>query len=393
MLQLAAALNRGRYAPLALFTEPGPIFDFARELGVPAQVLPLRSAFCYGAQVPVRFRMSIAFLSHFWSTVRATRQFLAEYKPDLVHLNTSVLVPVAMGVKRAGIPLVWHVREVPGLHPRLRRWQTGTILRLADHVITTSEYVRAAFATKSHTTAVHNAVRTEFFSLDTETVRNRIRAEFGLSSAVLVVGMIGSVQAEKGHYLLLEAARTLVRSLPEARFLIVAGGVGPEYASSWKGRLKRGFGIPFDNLEKMRLLVAESGLERHFIFTGFRQDIPEVLTAVDVLAFLPQAAEGFGRPLIEAMAIGCPVVASDIGPSREILGDSSGILIPPSESSSLTEALLRLLRDPALRVRLGQTGRQRVRSHFTLEQHVQAVEAVYQKVLEQRKPVVQDHGR
>ena len=384
MLQLAAGLDRTRYTPLAVFTQPGPILDFARDLGVPASVVPLRSAFAYGAHVPLRLRTLVPFLTQYWTTVRRAQALIRSERPDLVHLNTVVLLPTAVGVKRESVPLVWHVREVPGPHPLLRRWQTRAILRLADRVVANSEAVRAAFPEPDRVTVVHNAVDLAHFDLKALRAREQVRAAFGIPTNAPVVGMIGSVQVVKGHFLLVEAARRIVEQVPNAHFLIVAGGVGPEYVHSWKGRVKRMLGRPLDERERMEWRVRDAGLADRFHFTGFRSDIPQMLAATDVLAFLSQAPEGFGRPLIEAMAMARPVVATDVGPSREILGEGTGVLVPPGDQTALADALVTLLTDTRLRESLGRAGRCRVETMFTLRQHVKRMQRVYQDLLEAR---------
>ena len=386
MLQLAQRLDPGRFHPVVVFTEPGPILDFARDMDVPARVVPLRSAFFYSAHVPIRLRMLVPFLLYFWPAVRAAQELIRQEQPALVHLNTSVLIPTAIGVKREGVPLVWHVREVPGPHPWLRCWQTGIISRLADRVVVNSDFVRRAFPPEADVTVIHNALDLERFRIDQASARARIRDEFGLPPEVPVVGMIGSVQAVKGHYLLVEAARRMVREMPDVRFLIVAGGVGPEYARSWKGCLKRILRRPLDNLERMQRQVAAAGLQEHFVFTGYRSDIPEIIAAIDVLAFLPQAAEGFGRPLIEAMAMGRPAVATDIGPTREIIGQNSGILVPVGDTAAVADALCRLLGDSAAHAEMGAAGRARFLRYFQTSDHVAAVERIYDELLDLALP-------
>ena len=382
MLQLAASLDRSQYEPLVVFSESGPILDFARDLGVPARVVSLPSAFFYGAQVPIRVRMLASFSLNFWSTARAAEALMRREQPDLVHLNTSVLMPVAIGVKRLGIPLVWHVREVPGRAAWLRRMQTGTIIRLADTIVANSEVVRQAFPSNANIAVVHNAVDLKRFCIDVPKARARIRTELGLSDTAAVVGMIGSVQTVKGHDLLVRAASRVVKRVPDARFVVVAGGVGPDYRSSWKGYLKRAMGRPLDNLERMKRQVQAAGLDEHFAFTGYRGDIPEILAAVDVLAFLSQAPEGFGRPLIEAMAMGRPVVASDIGPAREVLGDGTAILVSPGDASGLSEALVALLTDSDTQALMGRAGRRRVEDMFTLDRSVEHIQRLYYEMLQ-----------
>jgi glycosyltransferase involved in cell wall biosynthesis len=379
MLQLAASLPEDRYRSLAVFSEAGPILDFAGATGV--RVVPLRSAFFYSAHVPLRLRMLVRFVVHFWSSVRVFRALLDDVRPDVVHLNTSVLIPCAVAARQRGVPVVWHVREVPGPSRWLRRWHTGVIRRLADRIIATSHFVAQALGEGEGVEVIHNAVDLAGFAIDAGAARRRVRTALGMPEEAPVVGMIGSVQETKGHALLLQAAPAVAAALPEVRFLIVAGGGSPQYARSARGRVKRLLGLPLDNLEWLRRQVARYGLERHFVFAGSRADIPQVMAAIDVLAFLPQAPEGFGRPLIEAMAMGRPVVTCDVGPSREIMGEGTGVLVPPADPRALAAALLELLSDPGRRAALGRCGHQRVTGHFTLDRHLRAIEAVYRHVL------------
>jgi glycosyltransferase involved in cell wall biosynthesis len=381
MLQLAQALNPERYEPIVYFTQPGPILGFAEEMGVAAAVCPMGSVFSYGAHVPIRARMLIPFLLHFRSTSRATQLLIRAERPDLVHLNTSVLVPAALGVKREGIPLVWHIREVAGPNRWIRRWQLGTIHRLADHVVTNSDYVRQEFGQDPKVTTIHNSVDRRRFDVDVRQSRSRIRAELKLPATALVVGMIGSVQKVKGHDLIVDAARRIVDQVPEVRFLIVAGGVDDTYKRSWRRRVKTAMRAPVDGLDRMCRRVRSAGLEDHFVFSGYRTDIPDMLAAMDVLAFPSQAPEGFGRPMIEAMAIGCPVVATDLGPTREIVGDTSAGLVEPGDSMGLANALLRVLMDRELANSIGEAGRRRFLERFDLDAMVAKVQDVYEEVI------------
>ena len=382
MLQLAQGLDPERYEPVVYFTQPGPIFGFAREMGVDAGVCRMRSAFSYGAHVPFRARMVVPFLLHFRSTIRAAQSLVRSERPDVVHLNTSVLVPTAIGIKREKVPLVWHVREAPGPNRWIRSWHLGTVRRLADHVITTSDYVRRKLGPCEHASTVHNSVEVRRFNVDEPQARDRVRAELNLPAKSPVIGMIGSVQKVKGHDLIVDAARRIVTQQPDARFLIVAGGVDAAYRRSWRGRLKAAVQAPMDNLDRMRRRVRAAGLEDRFVFSGYRTDIPDMLAAMDVLAFPSQAPEGFGRPLIEAMAAGRPIVATDLGPTREIVGDGGAVLVEPGEPEELAGALLRVLIDSELARRLGDGGRGRFLEHFDLDRMVAKVQAVYDLVVE-----------
>ena len=380
MLQLAAALDRDRYAPVAVFAEDGPIFEFARELGVPARGVPMGGTFSYGAHVPIRGRMLVSFLAGYRSTANAAEALVREERPDLVHLNTSVLVAAAAGVARTGVPLVWHVREVPGPSRWIWRRQMGVICGRAAHIVANSEFVRRAYPPDAPVSVVHNALELERFRVD-DSARQEVRADYGVSSETVLVGMLGSVQEVKGQGLLVLAMKEVVKRAPNIRALIVAGGVDEGYAQTWKGRVKQALRRPMDNLEAMKRQVAAQGLDHLFIFSGYTSDIPKILSGLDVLAVLPQAAEGFGRPLIEGMAMGLPIVATDIGPTREIVGEGSALLVPPGNASAVADALVRLAGDERERAALGRVGRQRAEAKFDMREHVARIEKIYESVL------------
>jgi glycosyltransferase involved in cell wall biosynthesis len=122
------------------------------------------------------------------------------------------------------------------------------------------------------------------------------------------------------------------------------------------------------------------GLSERIHVTGFRRDVARVLAAADILVFPSLAPEGFGRPIIEAMALERPVVATNIGPSAELLGPDAGRLVSP-DPVSLARALGELLRAPDQRARMGQAGRRRVEACFTLDRQVAEMVAIYREAV------------
>ena len=382
MLQLAEALGRDRFKPHVVFTEQGPVLQFAAAMGLNPRVVPMPSAFFYGMHVPVRLRNMMAFALHYRRTVATARQLIREMRPDIVHLNTSVLLPVAVGVKQTSTPLVWHVRESAGPNPAIRGWHVGRIRSLSDFIIANSHYVARDYLGSTPVAVIHNALDRDRFTPSGEETQTRIRVELDIPKEFPVIGIIGGVQATKGHYFLVEAANSVVRDVPNARFLVVAGGVGGGYTSSIKGRIKRLLGVPLDNLRRMQRLLRRAGLQEHFVFSGFRMDIPEMLSAMDVLVFPSLVPEGFGRPLIEAMAMRRPVVATDIGPTREIVGDGAAVLVRPGDAAGLASALVSILKDRELAERLANTGRHRFLEHFEMDAMIAKVEDVYEQLLE-----------
>jgi len=382
LVQLAQHLDPTRYAPFIVLAEHGPIETVIRDVGLEYRVEPLRSAFSYGAHVRLSGRMLATFLTQFVPTMRASTKLAQELRPVLVHLNTTVLLVSAWAFHRAGIPIVWHAREIIGRENRLKSLKLDVIESLATRIIAASEAVRRQFRNQEKVVRIYNALDLGGFGGEALSQRDDMRRYFGIPLNAPVVGIVGSVQYPKGHFILLEAFQKVLAELPEARLMVVAGGVGPEYARSWKGRVKRALNKPFDLLEAMQRDTARRGLADRVVYTGYQLDMPRMYATMDVLAFPVLKPEGFGRPLIEAMAMRRPVVTSDIGPSAEIVQDGvTGRLVPPGDVDALAGAVIALLMDREKASAMGQAGRHQVETRFNMADHVAAVQRIYEEVL------------
>jgi glycosyltransferase involved in cell wall biosynthesis len=392
LLRLAERLDGTGYTPKIVFSQAGAMIDLAERSGVATGLLPMPGALVYGAQVPISPRRLVPALVAYRGTVAAARTLLRSERPDLVHLNTAALLPLGIAAKREGIPVVWHIREVVNPGTPVGRWLSRKIVNTADRVIAASQYVADGLPAREPGTGtdtegnadqvavIHNAVDTSRF--DPEQINGaEIRSRLGIDESAIVVGILGSVQAVKGHFLLAEAARQLLTNHPNIVLMIVGGGAPEGYGQTWKGRLKSVLRVPFDHEERLARIVERNGTKANFRFCGYQADVAPFVAAMDVVVSPNLAPEGFGRPLIEAMAMAKPVVASDIGPSREILGDATAIFCPPGEPDTLARALTRLASDPEMARGMGRAGRERAVRAFNIDGHVQAVTDVYESVL------------
>ncbi len=382
MIQLAKSLPPDELEPVLIFSSDGPVVQYARHLGLQARVVPFRDSLFYGAHTSFQPMMVARLAATMRPTVRRLERVMAEERPAMVHLNTIVLVQAALAARRHGVPIIWHVREVLGDLALVRALQIRLITSLATRIIANSNASGAPFAASGKVVRVYNGIDTEQFRPGSTAERAQIRAELGLPEDALVVGMIGSVQQPKGHFVMLDALQHLCDRFRDVRLLLVAGGVPEGYAESWKGRVKRVLHRPYGLLEDMLEQAEKRGLRGQIHVTGYRLDVPRMLWAMDVLAFPSQKPEGFGRPIVEAMSAGLPVVAVNVGASPElVLHSETGLLAPPGDARALADALGWILTRPDLQMSMGRVGRERAVAMFSESEYTASVLRVYRKVL------------
>jgi glycosyltransferase involved in cell wall biosynthesis len=183
----------------------------------------------------------------------------------------------------------------------------------------------------------------------------------GLAPDDIAVGIVGRVAPEKGHRDLLEALRLLADRHPCLRVVVV--GNGPDVPA-------------------LRREVSEKGLGARVVFAGFREDVNNVIAALDVVAVPSVWPEPCSAVIQQGMALGKPVVATRMGGTPEMVADGeNGLLVSASDPAALADALGRLADSPELRRDLGDAGRTRVEAHFTLSRMTDEVESLYRRMM------------
>ncbi|MFX0200593.1 MAG: glycosyltransferase family 4 protein [Candidatus Hodarchaeota archaeon] len=190
--------------------------------------------------------------------------------------------------------------------------------------------------------------------------REGIRREFNVGKDTAFIGAIGRLVWQKGFEYLIQAIPHILREFAQTKVLIV--GEGP---------LRK----------ELEALGKSMKIEGHLVFSGFRSDVKEILSAIDILV-VPSLLEGFPMITLEAMAMGKPIIASDIDGIREqIIDGESGILIPPKDLNAIGEAIIKLNRDEKLAQNMGWEARKRVEKEFSVEKMVTTTEQVYQSLI------------
>jgi glycosyltransferase involved in cell wall biosynthesis len=179
------------------------------------------------------------------------------------------------------------------------------------------------------------------------------RRELGAAEADVLIGVFGRLQRWKGQDVFVKAAGEVARARPNVKFAIVGGSV---------------FGLEPEFLEGLRKQASVEGLADKLIFTGFRTDVPRLMAACDVVCHTSRVKEPFGLVIVEAMAVGRPVIATaGGGPSEIIASESDGVLVPPDDAAALGRAMLALVDDPQRRRAIGARGRELVRTRFSID--------------------------
>ncbi len=294
-------------------------------------------------------------------------QHLRCTRPDIVHthsVTSNLYGRVAARCSRApAVVTTVHgfvgdiLRQNPGVPSLVAAPLALLDLRLSflsDRLITVSEAISADLvrrgASRARVVAIPNGVDASRFRVAQE-VRHRVRASLGVPPSAPLIGTVGSLVPLRNHALLLSAAGLVLAAEPEARFVLVGeGSEGP----------------------RLRAIARELSLEERVIFTGERNDIPEVLSALDIFA-LSCDTEGFGLAALEAMAAGRPIVATRVGALPELIEEEkNGLLVPRGDAPALADALLRLIRDKALAGRLGRAARARAETDYSAARNAAA---------------------
>lgn len=371
MVALIRALDRGRFRPVVVVPERGPLTDALAAIQVPSHALKL-----FERMRAWRLKRHLYLHVH-WRmrrNLRRLRAILEGERVDVLHTHGGMypenIRHLGRLARAAGIPVVWtcgygatYPREVAAAE--IAPWVDRVIAvshAVRDRLISTGAFDPAAIA------VVHHGLDLEEWPPVGAGERDAARREFGASGGDVLFGMVGRVVRIKGHQSFLEAAAAMAERAPRARFVVV-GDQRPVETSGG---------------EFMRHLRAESrrlGLEGRLRFAGWREDVPRVMAALDVLV-QPSLEEAFGRTLLEAMAMGRPVIAARTGGMPEVVADGeSGLLVPARDVESLAGAMDRLANDGALRSAMGKAGRARVEERFSLARGTRRVEAIYRDVV------------
>ena len=298
---------------------------------------------------------------------------LRREKFDVVHTYSATPGFIGrLAAFMAGVPSIlhhqagWTVNEAKSLFGKyLYEVLESIAVAVSTKSICVSHAVRKqadslSLMPKSKLVTVCNGIEAERFILSTSTEnRANLCQQFSVSPEAILLGNTGRLAAQKDNSTLIQAVADLKKISPEKDFKLFLVGDGPERA-------------------ELQDLTASLNVSKDVLFLGFRSDIPEFLSALDVFVS-PSLWEGLSISILEAMAASKPIVATNIMPNQELIEhEQTGLLVDTHAPAQIAEAVLRFLDDPKLARTCGQNARERVLESYTLERMFSETFQLYQ---------------
>jgi glycosyltransferase involved in cell wall biosynthesis len=300
---------------------------------------------------------------------RQLQQRIEEDDTVLVHSTTSAVWGGAFAARRTKTPDLWHVHEIvtqPTVVKNLMAWM---IARYSDHIVAISHAVADHLLAdqpqlEPRLSVIYDAVDTERFSPDIDGAA--LRNEWGILPDDVLVGVVGRISAWKGQLMFLEAFVQAQAKTPNLRAVIV-GDAPPN--EDWR-------------VEVLKVWAQDQGIGERVIWAGYRNDSPQVMAALDILALPSIQPEPFGMAILEAMATGKSVIATAHGgPLETVVEGETGYLVSATDPSELASALQTLSTNASLRQKLGTQARQRVKQEFSFTTQIDAFETLYENLI------------
>lgn len=371
LLNLVRNLDARRVTPIVVFGSHGPVAHMMRSFA-DTRVLPL-SPLVAGAKkdsLSAASLMQIRALLNAAVYVWRLLWLIRRSHVRVVHTN-SLKADLLGGIaaRMTGRIVVWHVRDridddyLPPTVVRafrlLSRW-------IPHFVIANSQAtLRSLDRPMLRSTSGKPDLRGRGFVVHDGTYLQDRSTKVLVDRKLSRIGLIGRICPWKGQHIFLHAAALVRERFDDVQFVIVGSALFGE--TEYERQLHQ--------------LPDRLGIADLVTFTGFRTDVYKVIDEMDLIVHASTIGEPFGQVIIEGMAAGKPIVATNGGGVPEIVDDGkTGILIPMGNIQAMAEAISRILDDPAAAIKMGERGRERVREHFTIDQTARKVEQIYQLI-------------
>lgn len=343
-LTLVERLDRNKYNRHLILSGKGWVYDQAVKMGIYPEIIESEGSF------------NVSYLTKLIKYIKGNHI-------DLVHshlLGANVYCSIAGLLCRVPVISTFHGTVDSGIRGNMPKLKFHLINAGSKYIVFVSNYLKNYYLSwtavnKTKSMVIYNGICYNRFA----TPKNgRLREELGYSNDDVLIGSIGNFRHSKGYDVLLKAASIVVKSFPQAKFISVGEGHGQLY-------------------KKMSRLKQRLGLENNVTFLGFRSDVENILSSLDLFV-LPSRTEGFSLSTIEAMAAGVPVIVTNSGGPGEIVTHlQDGIIVDAKSPKSMAQGVKMCLSDAELRSALSSNARRTIQSRFTEDSMVMEYVSLY----------------
>ncbi|UCH32936.1 MAG: glycosyltransferase family 4 protein [Armatimonadota bacterium] len=362
LLALLSSLDRSLYEPYAVCPSGGPMAQRLAGLGVPVERIAV-------PRLRRTVRSAVVELPRLRAFSRRLQTLLRDRRIDIVHSNSlGAHLACADAIEATGATAIWHMHDI-----LKRRWINGLVLRRAarsaDRIIcvscAVSRELEAWGIPAEKLVVIYNGLDIEG-RFRPRPASGLLHAQFGLPPAARLVGMIGQLTPWKGQHVFLRAAATVAAEHADAVFLVVGSPLFRD--DGYRRQLNR--------------LTRELRIEGAVMFTGRRDDVPEVLAELDVVVHASVLPDPLPTVLLEAGACAKPTVATACGGVPEIVDDGrTGLVVPSNDAEAMAAAVDRLLSDRDAASAMGAAARRLVEKRFRIEPFAERIESLYRELL------------
>jgi glycosyltransferase involved in cell wall biosynthesis len=349
VLELVSKMDKAVFEPVVLSFTQGPMVQQLQSLGIEVHVIETEKGFD----------------RKIWKKVK---EFISENKFDIVHAHgTRANSNVFTSARSLGIPLIYtvhgwsfhqdqafYVKKMRELSERFLTSRSTSVICVSNS--NQNDGIRGWNMKKS--LVIYNGINTNKFNPDLE--YKSVRKEFGITDDKTLIGFIVRMTIQKDPFVLIRAMKIVMQKNNEVVLLMVGDG---------------------DLKQEAVQMVNEFNLSSNIIFEDFRQDVPDVLKAIDIYC-LPSLWEGLPIGVLEAMSMSKVVIATPVDGTKEIITDmENGILVPVRDEEKLAEAILQVHNDKELQKRLSENAVKTIHEKFSIEEMVKKIENHYRSIL------------
>lgn len=387
LFNLVTHVDRSKIEPVVVLGSDGELRHKLNAAGVEVHVLPMGDDVTEVRKDSLSSASALSFsqIKQIVVYIWRLRGFMRARGADIVHANSlKADIISALAARLGGIPVIWHVRDRIAddyLPPAAVRGFRLLCRLLPTFVIVNSNATLATLEMPPHRRArviyngvVHDGLPPEEFGdspleqFGRPSMHEGVFSSHGASTNGdhPVIGLVGRITPWKGQDVFLRAAAQVVEKFPNAKFQIIGS---PLFGEEQYER-------------EVRELSNELGLQNYVEWTGFRRDVPALVSRLTLLVHASRTGEPFGQVVVEAMMAGKPVVATNGGGIPEIvLNEETGYLVPMGDADAMAAAIMRVLQEPKKATAMGKRGQNRAQEHFSIDRTTHKISRVYDHLL------------